>query len=145
MPSYPVLQPDGQLAVWSTIVDHFTAFDCTPAEAAEVIDRQWRTPTPMTIDYCAAVQRGEKPFDHWQDWNSRVGFAMLQHGENDETVQQAIALTPDMTIAKLYYELGKAETAADELRFQLEDAIKRTQTASPAFPGAQTLPDDAKR
>lgn len=124
MPSYPVLQPDGQLAVWSTIVDHFTAFDCTPEEAAYAIDWQWRTPNPMTIAYCAAVQRGEKPVDHWRDWDSRVGFAMLQHGENDKTVRQAIALTPDMTIARLYYELGKAETAADELRFQLEDAIK---------------------
>jgi len=145
MPGYPVLQPDGQLAVWSTIVDHFLAFDCAAEKAAQEIDWQLRQPNQRTIDICAAVQRGEKPFAHWQDWNSRVGFAMLQHGENDETVRQAIALTPDMTIAKLYYELGKAETAADELRFQLEDAIKRTQTAPPAFPDAQTLPDDAKR
>lgn len=27
MPHYPVLQPDGKLAIWSTIVDHFTCFD----------------------------------------------------------------------------------------------------------------------
>lgn len=124
MPSYPVLQPNGQLAVWSTVVDHFMAFDCTPYEAAAQIEWSRHQPTERAIELCAAVQRGEKPYDHWQDWDSRVGSAMSQHGENDETVLQAIALTPDMTIARSYYELGKAESAADELRFQLEDALK---------------------
>jgi len=39
MPAYPVLQPDGQLAVWSTVVDNFIAFDLSVESATYVIGR----------------------------------------------------------------------------------------------------------
>lgn len=127
MPSYPVLQPDGQLAVWSTIVNHFLAFDCTAEKAAQEIDWQLRQPNQRTIDICAAVQRGEKPFDHWGNWTTRVGWALHLHGEDDETVQEALKRTPDKTLIMLYRAVCETERAADDARFAYEDALKQVE------------------
>ncbi len=35
MPRYPVKQPNGKYAIFSTVVDHFIAYDATPEEIME--------------------------------------------------------------------------------------------------------------
>lgn len=53
MPSRFVKQPNGLLAVFSTIVDTFTSYDLTEAEALAVARDEWRSNDPE-----GAVSRG---------------------------------------------------------------------------------------
>lgn len=125
MPHYPVLQPDGRLAVWSTIVDDFTAFDCTQAEAVSIL-QQWHTGDLAAVTAKVAV--GEIPFDHWHDWADCVAWAQFMHGAEDGTVKEAVERTPDaMTrrYIKQFVATCKAETAADDARAALAAATQR--------------------
>ena len=97
MPHYPVLQPDGQLAIWSTIVDSFTCFNCTPIEAADELMAWHKDESARALSLCERVAKGEIPFEHWRTWENRVTLAILQHGRDDETVQYALEITPDCT------------------------------------------------
>lgn len=122
MPHYPVLQPDGLLAVWSTIVDHFTAFDCSPTEAAEEISR-WHTGNVTAI--CKQVANGDKPFDHWKDWDDCVGEILARYGETDETVVMALERTLNRRISDLIAALWRAESRADDYESQIEELKHR--------------------
>ena len=97
MPHYPVLQPDGQLAIWSTIVDSFTCFNCTPIEAADELMAWHKDESARALSLCERVAKGEIPFEHWRGWENRVTLAIVLHGKDDETVQYALEITPDCT------------------------------------------------
>lgn len=118
MPHYPVRQPDGMLAVWSTIVDHFTSFDNLVTEAAEEINR-WHTGD--SLPFCQQVADGQKPFDHWHDWETCVSTAISRHGEDDETTQMALELTTDRRLIDALVALSRAEIRADECAYELEN------------------------
>jgi hypothetical protein len=129
MPHYPVLQPDGLLAVWSTIVDNFVAFDCNQVEAVRELS-QWHTGNLAEVT--AKVVNGEIPFDHWNDWADCVAWAQFMHGVEDGTVKEAMQRTPD-AMTRRYIEqfvaTCKAESAADNLRHELAAANARTEKA----------------
>ena len=118
MPHYPVLQPNGKLAVWSTIVDCFTALDCSVDDAAAEIGR-WHSGDVRGA--CVSVAAGLLPFDHWKDWDVCLGWVLVSVGENDESVKYALSITPDQTAARLYADLIRTERAADDLRFRWDD------------------------
>lgn len=117
MPHYPVLQPDGLLAVWSTIVDHFTAFDCSVEEATDKVSK-WHTGDVLSV--CQKVAAGEKPFDHFGDWDDCVGQAVARHGEENETVKMALERTTDRRIIDLIVAVWRAEKRADEAEYEAE-------------------------
>lgn len=78
MPSYFVTQPNGRYALWSTVVDHFTATEYTEADCMDWyrengckvsdIDRNWRRVLddviPLAEDKPCCDQ---KPLRRWHD------------------------------------------------------------------------------
>lgn len=129
MSQYPVLQPNGKLAVWSTIVDHFIALDCTPDETVEVLAHRYPDRAKVA-ERVAAVQRGEKVHDHWDDWPDCVAWAMNLHGPDDETVKDAMALTPDPMTRRYIDQVVatcKVERIADDARYELERVQVRAE------------------
>jgi len=106
MPAYPVLQPDGQLAVWSTVVDNFIAFDLSVESATYVIGLRH---SGNVKEICQRVANGEKPFDHWKDWFDCVGLMIGRYGEDDAEVQAALTRTPDRRIPDLIASIWNAE------------------------------------
>lgn len=129
MPHYPVLQPDGKIAVWSTIVDSFTAFDCDQAEAVSEL-AQWHKGN--LADVTARVANGEIPFDHWQDWADCAAWATFVHGADDATVQQAMERTPDAMMRrylKQFVMTCKTEGTVYDLRVELATMTDRAEVA----------------
>lgn len=136
MPHYPVLQPDGKLAVWSTIVDTFTAFDCTQADAVSIL-QQWHTGN--LSEATAKVANGEIPFEHWDDWAGCVAWAQFMHGADDATVKAALERTPDtMTCRYIEQFVATCQSEAiandlrherDQLRAELAAATQRAEAA----------------
>lgn len=129
MPRYPVLQPDGKLAIWSTIVDHFLAFDCTQDEAVQELSQYHTGPIAETVRRTAA---GEIPFEWCQDWADCVAEAHWRHGEENEAVQEAMTRTPDPMMRRyigMCVATSKAEIAADDLRAALAAATARAEAA----------------
>ena len=121
MPTYPVKQPDGQLAVWSTVVDHFLAFDCDVDGAAHIISMRH---SGNVREVCEQVAAGEKPFDHFEDWEDLVGQALGRYGEEDQTVQWALERTPDRRYPDLYAALWRAEGRMQDAEYEAEKLQK---------------------
>lgn len=123
MPTYPVLQPDGKLAVWSTVVDHFLAFGCTADEATDELLTRTISPRDEVLHYVNEVAAGRIPFDWWSDWPERVAWAMFMHGADDDTVKEAMELTPDL-MTRRYIEqfvmTCKAEGKQQDAEYELE-------------------------
>jgi len=147
MPRYPVLQPDGKLAVWSTIVDTFVAIDCASDEAAAVLqhwyDNESRSELQEIVNRCA---KGEQVYDWWWDWPKCVAWATFLHGESDGTVKLAMERTPDaMTrrYIKQYVMTCKAESNGDEFRDRAAAAEARVRELEAQIagllPAAQAL------
>ena len=132
MPRYPVRQPDGQLAIWSTIVDHFVGFDYTADEATDELARNYQSPREEIAQRVYQVCMGVIPFDWWKDWADCLAWALSMHGEEDEGVIEALAMTTDaMTLRyiKQFVATCEAETTADNLRHELAAANARTEKA----------------
>jgi hypothetical protein len=87
MPAFPVLQPDGRLAIYSTVVDHFTAFDCSVQEAVEEVSQRHRGDVETAVKEVAA---GRIPYPHFETWVDCVAWAIFMHGEDNETVLMAM-------------------------------------------------------
>ncbi len=138
MPRYPVLQPDGKLAVWSTIVDKFLGFDYTVQQAMEWLADRYEN-TPESFEYeCVSVAAGAVP-DFMRDWAHNTAWALYLHGPDDESVRRALERTPD-AMTRRYIEqfvnTCKAESRADE-------AVERAEAAEAqlagVLPAAQVL------
>lgn len=86
MPHYIVRQPNGLLAEFSTIVDHFTALDMTEAEAIEHCREHMGRK-----DAEAKVRRGVIDEDVWRPgsgpgsghdrWDAALRTVVLVHGQ----------------------------------------------------------------
>ena len=120
MPSYPVLQPNGKIAVWSTVVDHFMALDCEPGEAIDELCIRYPDRTDVTR-VVSAVERGEMPYNHWWLWWKCLAWAIFRFGEDDETVRLAISITPDMTETRTYLAEMLEDLAANEAEYARQE------------------------
>ncbi len=92
MARYAVLQPNGKLMVWSTIVDAPIAIDCTPEEATEVLLEDRRA---EIASHVSAVQNGTNPTGG-KSWSDCLGRAGWVHGEGDESVLAMMRMTPNL-------------------------------------------------
>jgi len=147
MPRYPVLQPDGRIAVWSTIVDTFVGLDCSVDEATGIMmqwfDNEERANVHGIVTRCAA---GEKVFDWWDDWAKCLAWATYLHGVEDDTIKWATERTPD-AMTRRYIEqfvrTCKAESRADEAEAELaaivQQLIEQGKDAAPDPNWEQTL------
>lgn len=66
---------------------------------------------------------GSIPFDFWDDWPDCLAWAMYLHGEDNEGVKEALAMTTDaMTLRYIKMAVGRftAEGEAADLRDELE-------------------------
>lgn len=84
-----VRQPNGNFAVWSSVVDDFIMWDCTVEELVNgyALDtRQASADSAQKIrDICAKLEAGEKPyFQFTRTFEEMVEFSRLQHGETDD-------------------------------------------------------------
>lgn len=82
MPRCPVKQPNGRMAVWSTIVDDFTDYDCDTIELVEVLLEGPQTYTPAEIGQSLAniLQTGRA----WRwapDFDRAMEIIREVHGE----------------------------------------------------------------
>ncbi len=130
MPIYPVLQPDGKLAVWSTVVDHFIALNCSVEEAIGIISQRHSGDVRSAVESAAS---GSDPFPPYGDWDMRLAWALYRFGENDETVISALSISPNQKAARWYCDLIRAEVAKDEAIFERDTAIARAETAEAAL------------
>lgn len=145
MPRYPVLQPDGKLAIWSTIVDKFLCFDYTVQQAMEWLADRYEN-TPESFEYeCVSVAAGAVP-DFMRDWAHNAAWALHLHGPDDESVRRALERTPD-AMTRRYIEqfvmTCKAESNGDELRVRATAAEARVRELEAQIagllPAAQAL------
>lgn len=98
MPHYPVRQPDGKLAIYSTIVDCFTVYDCDIFEAVNEI-MQWHTVSDPSKLYAMVsdIKAGHDPKtvnERWDGWEYCLAWAAYMHGWEDESIVQFINMTP---------------------------------------------------
>lgn len=123
MPSYPVLQPNGQFAIWSTVVDDFTALNLSKAEAMQFLEERHNySDLPR---FMAELAQGALPLAWWDDWPDLVADALWRYGADNATVKEALELTPDPLMRRYIQAsaaLSKAEITADELRGRAEAA-----------------------
>ena len=98
MPHYPVRQPDGKLAIYSTIVDAFTMYDCdTPEAVNEMLNWHMDTDPPTLYGMVSDIKFGQDPkrvCKHWQGWDECLAWSAYMHGWDDESVQVFINMTP---------------------------------------------------
>jgi hypothetical protein len=95
MPRRVIKQPNGKLAIFSTIVDHVVYYDCTPDEAIELIIQEDRL---CPDDARVKVQRGiddldpytGKPGDGHQRWDDDMFQMLIIHG-GDSMDQKVLA------------------------------------------------------
>jgi hypothetical protein len=128
MPTYPVLQPDGMIAIWSTVVDNFLGFGYTVDEATDELLTRTSSPRDMVKGYTQDVAAGRIPFDWWSDWPERVAWATLQQGEEDEGVKGAMALTPDPMTRRFIEQFVmtcRAEGKQQDAEYELQRANEK--------------------
>ena len=111
MAIYPVRQPNGNLAIWSMVVEQFTAFDLTIAAAAASIKERHSSQMDDIRAFCTNVQKGKIPYPWMMTWDEALAKALHQYGKDDEEVKKALDLTPDPT---------KAFEIAAEMQRQIE-------------------------
>lgn len=82
--SYQIVkQPDGKLAVWSTIVDSFVLID---AEQPDIVDLllEWRVSfmTQRVAEIVASLDRGGQPYGHFtRSWGDMQETHTAVHGK----------------------------------------------------------------
>lgn len=78
-----IRQPDGKLAVWSTIVDDFVLFDCTPEDIATFYADEARQ--KAFDDWMGACQRAAETgtsgrYQFAMDWSAAQRLRTEIHG-----------------------------------------------------------------
>lgn len=98
MPHYPVRQPSGKLAIYSTIVDSFTMYDCDTAEAVnEILNWHKDTNPPRLYGMVSDIAAGLDPetvCKHWHGWEYCLSWAAFMHGWQNEVVIEFMNMTP---------------------------------------------------
>lgn len=98
MPHYPVRQPDGKLAVYSTIVDSFTMFDCDTEEAVnEILNWHMDTNPPSLYGKVCDIKAGLDPksvYKCWNDWEYCLAWSAYIYGYDSDGVVLFMNMTP---------------------------------------------------
>lgn len=84
-----VLQPDGKLAVWSTIVDAFVMYDATIEDVVEDdLQELRRRLTEQLTEVVEKLKRGEKPYRQFtKTYDECVSEIAERYGDDDECVK----------------------------------------------------------
>lgn len=99
MPRCPVKQPNGQIAVWSTIVDDFTAFDCDTISLVEELMRGPQTYEPDEIGQALAnIATTGKAWKWAPTFVEAMELIRELHGE--ETYRERVAMFEEGTETK---------------------------------------------
>ena len=97
MPHYPVRQPNGKLAIYSTIVNSFTMYDCEIVDAVnEIINWHKDTDPPTIYGKVADIAAGRDPKQvskWWGDWEQCLSVTAWRHGWEDEVVVDLMNMT----------------------------------------------------
>ena len=83
MPPRFVLQPDRKLAVFSSVIDDFTHYDLTEAEALKYGIEQWGRATAeekIANGLADQIQFGKPPGDGLGRWREALTDLACQHG-----------------------------------------------------------------
>ena len=105
----PVLQPNGQLAVYSTVPDHFVVLDEPVEFVLTYYARRFGCVRERERELIQAVADGKLP-PQYETWADHLTWALFMHGLDDGTVQQALELTP-RTLRRVI--LARAEDIRD--------------------------------
>ncbi len=96
MTNYPVLQPNGLFAIWSTIVESPTFLNCTVEDiVSELATRPGNA--ELLRGWCQQLKEGHLPREHWSKWDEALACTMYHHGAGSEIAMQMLAITPDTT------------------------------------------------
>lgn len=81
--SYQIVkQPDGKLAVWSTIVDSFVMIDAEQTDIVDfLLEGRVSYTTQKVADIVASLDRGGKPYGQFTDsWEAMQATHARVHG-----------------------------------------------------------------
>lgn len=101
MPRAFVKQPDGRLAIWSSVVDQFVTVNCTADEAiAEALaDDAKRGPYPGNIreDLCRELENISNTGRAWEwapTWDEAIVTILELHGAEEVTKLTQLMMNP---------------------------------------------------
>ena len=105
MPHYAVLQPDGRMAVFSTIVDAITRYNLSDEQAIAEIER-WHT---GDVASHVADTRAGNLLPHQMDWTEALTWHLHRHNLDDPDLRSTalIAMTPTDQRAAIAYQLHR--------------------------------------
>lgn len=85
-----IKQPNGLYGIWSSVVDHFIMYDCTPEDIIEEwVDDARKRITQGVQETVAELDAGEKPYYQFtMTWDEAIQFARKVHGKNDATLKE---------------------------------------------------------
>lgn len=114
MPHYPVLQPDGKFAIYSTIVDAFTVMDATAEQALEELTLWHRIPDEAKeLDHLKRIAAGEVPkYAHWHSWDYCAAWIIFFHGRDDEQADYIRQRTPADRMANILTNVKRYQQEA---------------------------------
>lgn len=84
-----IKQPNGNFAIWSSVVDHFILVDATSEEMIEYyIKRETEDITERVNKTVTQLNNGENPYYQFaMDWEEALEQVKECHGEDDKTYQ----------------------------------------------------------
>lgn len=90
MPHYPVVQPDGKFAVYSTVVDAFSCFDMTAEEALDELLTWHRVKNyDAELDHLRRMAAGEPPkYPSWRGWDETAAWVIFFHRGDKHSEQR---------------------------------------------------------
>ena len=110
MPHYPVLQPNGLMAVFSTIPDAFTHYDLSDEEAAAAV-ANWHTGN--IAGYVADTRAGNL-LPHQMDWTEALTWHLYRHDLDDDALAMIAITPPDQRQSVAYCVHMLADQAAED-------------------------------
>ena len=84
-----VKQPDGEFAIYSTIVDDFTFVDLSPRDIIDLwASRERKRLSESVTKIVAQLERGEKPYAQFTEtFDEHVAFIRELHGGYTESLR----------------------------------------------------------
>ncbi|NTF18140.1 hypothetical protein G6L37_06955 [Agrobacterium rubi] len=151
MPSRFVLQPDLKLAVFSSVIDDFTHYDLTEAEALEYGTSQWGSAIAGEKIASALADRiefGNPPGDGLGRWREALTDIAAQHGLSTLRTTLTEIGFPEAEIPQDAFDIVKQIEADDEhqSRQGMEAEYRNLISAGPITPpGIANLSDETLR
>ena len=115
MPHYPVLQPDGQWSVFSTIVDAFVVVDATLNEALDELENWHHFDRAEQMAHLDQIAAGSPPrYPHWKTWDASAAWCIfLRLGTIDEAVDLIVERTPPERIEHITALVAQYQSEKD--------------------------------